>query len=95
MVKYLHTMIRITDPGLPRSTDCGPAIAGGTQPNSRHTYDALVYIEGLDTPIGPGTTLAAVTIADCVKVRTAQLLVERGAMPPAITRACASSPATP
>jgi uncharacterized phosphosugar-binding protein len=49
--------------------------------------DALVDIEGLDTPIGPGTTLAAVTIADCIKVRTAQLLVERGAMPPAITRA--------
>ena len=41
-------------------------------------------------PIHPpahSTTRAAVTIADCIKVRTAQLLVERGAMPPAITRA--------
>ena len=41
-------MSRITDPGLPRSTDCSPAIAGGTQPNSRHTYDALVYVEHAD-----------------------------------------------
>jgi uncharacterized phosphosugar-binding protein len=49
--------------------------------------DALVTIEGLDTPIGPGSTVAAVTIVNCIKVRTAQLLVERGAMLPAITRA--------
>ena len=27
------------------------------------------------------------TIVNCIKVRTAQLLAERGAMPPAITRA--------
>ncbi|HSO29839.1 MAG TPA: SIS domain-containing protein [Candidatus Sulfomarinibacteraceae bacterium] len=49
--------------------------------------DALVEIEGLDTPIGPGSTVAAVTIVNCIKVRTAQLLVARGTMPPAITRA--------
>jgi uncharacterized phosphosugar-binding protein len=49
--------------------------------------DALVAIEGLDSPVGPGSTLAAVAIANSIKVRTAQLLVERGAMPPTITRA--------
>lgn len=49
--------------------------------------DALVDIDGLETPIGPGSTIAAVTIVNCIKVRTAQLLVERGAMLPAITRA--------
>jgi uncharacterized phosphosugar-binding protein len=49
--------------------------------------DALVDIEDLETPIGPGSTIAAVTIVNCIKVRTAQLLVERGAMLPAITRA--------
>jgi uncharacterized phosphosugar-binding protein len=49
--------------------------------------DALSTIDGLDTPVGPGSTIAAVAIANSIKVRTAQLLVERGAMPPVITRA--------
>jgi len=49
--------------------------------------DALVEIDGLDTPIGPASTIAAVAIVNCIKVRTAELLTERGAMPPAITRA--------
>ena len=49
--------------------------------------DALVTIEGLETPVGPGSTIAAVAIVNSIKVRTAQLLVERGAMPSVITRA--------
>jgi uncharacterized phosphosugar-binding protein len=49
--------------------------------------DALVTIEGLDTPVGPGSTIAAVAIANEVKVRTAARLVERGAMPPVLTSA--------
>ena len=49
--------------------------------------DALVTIDGLDTPVGPGSTLTAVAIVNTIKVRTAELLVERGAMPPVITRA--------
>jgi uncharacterized phosphosugar-binding protein len=49
--------------------------------------DALVSIDGLEEPVGPGSTIAAVAIVNCIKVRTAQLLVERGAMPPVITRA--------
>ena len=49
--------------------------------------DALVSIDGLETPVGPGSTIAAVAIVNCIKVRTAQLLVERRAMPPVITRA--------
>ena len=49
--------------------------------------DAMIDIEGLDTPVGPGSSLAAVAIVNSIKVRTAQLLVERGAMPSVITRA--------
>ncbi|HET9346913.1 MAG TPA: SIS domain-containing protein [Candidatus Limnocylindrales bacterium] len=49
--------------------------------------DALVTVEGLDTPVGPGSTLAAVAIVNSIKVRTAELLTARGAMPPVITRA--------
>jgi hypothetical protein len=43
---------RLTDPGLPIPSspgDCpAEAIAGGTQPGSRHTYDALAYLENED-----------------------------------------------
>jgi uncharacterized phosphosugar-binding protein len=49
--------------------------------------DALVSIDGLDTPVGPGSTISAVAIVNAIKVRTAELLVERGAMPAVITRA--------
>ncbi len=49
--------------------------------------DALVAIDGLDTPVGPGTTVTAIAVVNSIKVRTAELLVERGAMPPVITRA--------
>jgi uncharacterized phosphosugar-binding protein len=51
--------------------------------------DALVTIGGLDTPIGPGSTIGGVAIVNAIKVRTAELLVELGAMPPVITRASA------
>jgi uncharacterized phosphosugar-binding protein len=48
--------------------------------------DAMCTIEGLDTPVGPGSTLAAVAIVNCIKVRVAELLVERGAMLPVLSR---------
>ena len=54
--------------------------------------DALVELDGLDTPVGPGSTLAAVAIVNSVKVRVAQLLVERGVMPPVITRGSVVGP---
>jgi uncharacterized phosphosugar-binding protein len=47
--------------------------------------DALVELDGLRTPVGPGSTIAAVALANEVKVRTAARLVEREAMPPVIT----------
>jgi uncharacterized phosphosugar-binding protein len=48
--------------------------------------DAMIDIAGLDTPVGPGSTITAVAIVNSIKVRTAQLLTERGAMPPVLTR---------
>jgi uncharacterized phosphosugar-binding protein len=48
--------------------------------------DALVDVGG-GVRIGPGSTVAAATLANAVKVRTAELLVERGALPPVITAA--------
>jgi uncharacterized phosphosugar-binding protein len=49
--------------------------------------DALVELEGLATPVGPGSTVAAVVLVNAVKVRTAELLLERGALPPVLTSA--------
>jgi len=48
--------------------------------------DAMIHIVGLDTPVGPGSTVTAVAIVNSIKVRTAQLLTEQGAMPPVLTR---------
>jgi uncharacterized phosphosugar-binding protein len=49
--------------------------------------DALVTLPGRATPVGPGSTFAAVVIVNAIKVRTAELLEERGALPPVITSA--------
>ncbi len=49
--------------------------------------DAICHLDGLDTPVGPVSTIAAVAIVNAIKVRVAELLVERQAMPPVITRA--------
>jgi uncharacterized phosphosugar-binding protein len=51
--------------------------------------DAMVSIDGLESPVGPGSTIGAVAIVNAIKVRTAELLVGLGAMPPVITRASA------
>ena len=40
--------------------------------------DAMVLVPGLDTPVGPGSTLAYVAIVNSLKVRIAQLLTEQG-----------------
>ncbi len=54
--------------------------------------DALVTLDGLETPVGPGSTITAVAIVNSLKVRIAELLVERGAMPPVITRSTVVGP---
>jgi uncharacterized phosphosugar-binding protein len=51
--------------------------------------DALSIIDGLQTPVGPGSTIAAVAIVNSIKVRVAELLVEQGKMPPVLTRSSA------
>jgi uncharacterized phosphosugar-binding protein len=49
--------------------------------------DALIAIDGLDTPVAPGSTIAAVAFVNEIKAQTAELLVARGAMPPVLTSA--------
>jgi uncharacterized phosphosugar-binding protein len=47
--------------------------------------DAMIELDGVRTPVGPGSTIAAVALANELKVRTAALLQERGALPPVLT----------
>ena len=47
--------------------------------------DAMVELDGLATPVGPGSSLAAIALVNELKVQTAGLLVERGKMPPVLT----------
>ena len=49
--------------------------------------DAMVTIPGLDTPVGPGSTIAYAAIVNEIKVQTAELLTGRGLMPPVLTAA--------
>ncbi len=47
--------------------------------------DAGIWIDGLDVPVGPLSTLATVTIINMIKVGVAETLVERGIRPNVIT----------
>ena len=54
--------------------------------------DAMVPVDGLATPVAPGSTIAAVGIANEIKAQTAVLLAERGALPPVLTSAALVGP---
>jgi uncharacterized phosphosugar-binding protein len=47
--------------------------------------DAMVELDGLGMPVGPGSSLAAIALVNELKVQIAALLVERGKMPPVLT----------
>jgi uncharacterized phosphosugar-binding protein len=43
--------------------------------------DAMVKIEGLDTPVAPGSTVGGCLIVNCIKAEVARLLTEAGQPP--------------
>ncbi len=47
--------------------------------------DAAVSLPGLDTPVGPVSTVANAAVVNEIKVQTAELLLERGKLPSVIT----------
>lgn len=47
--------------------------------------DAMVPVEGVDTPVGPGSTVANAVIVNELKVQTAERLAARGVLPPVLT----------
>ncbi len=49
--------------------------------------DALCAVDGTDTPVGPGSTIANVAIVNSIKVRVAELLAASNDLPPVLTAA--------
>lgn len=47
--------------------------------------DALVAIPGMQTPVGPGSTITAIAVVNEIKVQVAEKLVKAGFIPPVIT----------
>jgi uncharacterized phosphosugar-binding protein len=47
--------------------------------------DALVKIEGLEDPVGPGSTIGHAVVANTIKVLVADRLTRLGKMPPVLT----------
>ena len=62
-----------------------PDIADVTVDNGTPAGDALVEIEGLDVPVGPGSTIGGVAVANALKSAVAQRLTDRGKPPNVLT----------
>ncbi|HMB61493.1 MAG TPA: SIS domain-containing protein [Eudoraea sp.] len=43
--------------------------------------DAMIYLEGLDTPVAPGSTLGGVLLINCLKAEIADILHKNGKSP--------------
>lgn len=54
--------------------------------------DAMVALDGVEPPIGPGSTLAYAAVANEIKVQTAARLVERAALPPVLVSSALVGP---
>jgi uncharacterized phosphosugar-binding protein len=54
--------------------------------------DALITLDGLQEPVGPASSVVAVAVANEIKVQTAELLVDRGGVPPVITASALVGP---
>ena len=50
--------------------------------------DSMIYIEGLETPVSPGSTVGGVMLINAIKAEVAQLLTAAGQPPKVLTTAC-------
>ena len=47
--------------------------------------DSMIYIDSLETPVSPGSTVGGVIIVNCIKAEVARLLTEAGKPPKVLT----------
>jgi uncharacterized phosphosugar-binding protein len=50
--------------------------------------DSMIYVDGLETPVAPGSTLGGVFIINTIKARLAELLTQAGHPPKVLTAGC-------
>lgn len=50
--------------------------------------DSMIYADGLETPVSPGSTVGGVIIINAIKAELAQLLTAAGHAPKVLTAAC-------
>jgi len=50
--------------------------------------DSMIYIDGLETPVSPGSTVGGIMIINSIKAEVAKLLTEAGQPPRVLTAAC-------
>jgi uncharacterized phosphosugar-binding protein len=51
------------------------------------TGDSMIYIDGLETPVSPGSTVGGILIINSIKAEVAKLLTEAGQPPKVLTSA--------
>jgi uncharacterized phosphosugar-binding protein len=49
--------------------------------------DSMIYVDGLETPVAPGSTVGGVLIINSIKARLAELLTQQGHAPKVLTAA--------
>lgn len=60
-------------------------VADITIDNGTPAGDALVHIEGMADPVGPGSTIGAAAVTNALKVEIAERLVQKGIQPHVLT----------
>jgi uncharacterized phosphosugar-binding protein len=50
--------------------------------------DSMIYIDGLETPVSPGSTVGGIMIINSIKAEVAKLLTEAGQAPKVLTAGC-------
>lgn len=54
--------------------------------------DSMIYVDGLATPVSPGSTVGGILIINSIKAELAKLLTEAGYPPKVLTAACVLGP---
>jgi uncharacterized phosphosugar-binding protein len=50
--------------------------------------DSMIYLEGLDTPVSPGSTVGGIIIINSIKAELARILLDAGHPPKVLTAGC-------
>jgi len=71
-------------PGGLKLTDCADLVLDTGAPAG----DAMVQVEGLDTPVAPGSTVGGCLVVNAIKAEVAARLARAGAAPKVLTAPC-------